>query len=80
MELWRVAGKSEVNHKFGGILSIVLVIVVVIVFVLKLIEVFSMSTITATIQTQITIGSPLTYLTTYQNDTTMSPFMFAFDF
>lgn len=37
-----------------------------------------MNTITASTQTEIAIDSPLTYLTTFQNDTTMSPFMFAF--
>ena len=39
-----------------------------------------MNTVTTTTQTEITIDSPLTSLSTYQNDSTMSPFMFALDF
>ena len=78
--LWRISREPQHSNKCSIIISILIIIAIGAVFIQRLVLVFQMQTMHATSQTIISQSPPLTTISTYQNDTTNQPFMFAIDY
>lgn len=79
---WRLGGKAELKNELGGICTIVLLLLVGSIFTFKLKKVFSKTqmTVTQSFKQEDFIYGQQSNLTTYQNDSSLYPFMTAFDF
>jgi len=49
--LWRISGNTEVNNRFAGFVSILLILALAAIAITKMVEVSKMTSITATQQT-----------------------------
>ena len=74
---FRIGGSANLYHQCGGISTILILLVCASVFLWKLVEAFRMQTITASLQTKVDITHPTTTISTFQNDSTLSPYMMA---
>jgi hypothetical protein len=77
---WRLDGKSELKNTCGGIATIIIFVLIGAIFALKLVDVFKKSKITVNQTLLVNSFTPLSNLTTFQNETASSPFMLAIDF
>ena len=65
------------SHRCGGALTLIIILLLGGLIGFQMVQLTQHTTITASTQSQINFTSPLTNLSTYQNDTKVEPFMAA---
>ena len=75
--MWRIKGRSEVKHTFGLLMTIIILVAVCAIFVVKMMEVFERRTLTVSEKKNLGDNGVWTTLTTFQNDESRMPVMFA---
>ena len=75
----RVQRSHELDHKLGGVVSLLIIGTLLIVLVYKLLECFKKQTIVFSSQTRVDIDLPKINLNTYSSASDMTTFLIAFE-
>lgn len=72
-------GEKKVNHRCGGVLTLLAFLIIGAAAVVELLKVFKKTSIITSQEVQFDFTSAFVNITTYQNDPNMHPFMIALD-
>lgn len=73
----RVNRKEKIDHKCGGIASLIILTIIFLLFIFKMIDAFKKTTMFITSQISVDLEPPMTIISTYQKDPENKPFMLA---